>query len=481
MKKEMNRREFLKDVALLAAATGTVAGMAPFLGCGKSFTDNPDLPNIILITADDLGWKDLSCYGNRDINTPKIDRLAWEGVRFTNAFVVAPSCSPSRASLITGQYPHTNGVTALTHRYMTKQLSPFHTTMPELLKKAGYNTALQGKWHVAPYMPVSWFGYQEHLSGMLPKTWHINDAIKPVEFIRNNSNNRFYLELNFQQNHRDDYGEFAFDPDFPVDPEKISVPDYYTLPDWLEIRKDLAKYYSQTLKMDKIIGDILTALDQVELAENTMVIFVSDNGPPYPGNKMTLYDRGTGTPLMVRWPRRLKAGTTVRHLVNSIDIMPTVLEAASVSVPEDVQGKSFLSMMTDRDSEPTHKAVFTEMTYHVHYLPTRAVRTEQYKYIKNYSDIAMGLDQLNHKEWAHTLCEKPNQPWKRPRPEEELYDLKKDPHEQKNLAENPKYTPVLDKMRSLLKEHQQQTKDPYLGKSFTHDYDAAMYAPKTNE
>ncbi len=481
MTKFINTQLSFKYHFFLIVVIAVTSIVFSLLGCANQFTSEPSMPNLILITADDLGWKDLSCYGNSDISTPNIDRLANEGVKFTHAFVAASSCAPSRASLITGQYPHTNGVTGLTHIYKSKSLSPFHQTLPKLLKDSGYNTALQGKWHVSPFLPTSWYGYKKRLSGVLPKHFHINDSEKAINFIRQNKDNRFYLELNFIQNHRDDFGEFHFDPEFPVNPEHIRVPAYWTLPDWPEIREDVAKFYSQTLKMDKLIGDILQTLDKLGLSENTMIVFISDNGPPYPGNKMTLYDRGTGTPLLIRWPQRIKDHRIIKNLVNSIDVMPTILESAGIVVPEDVEGRSLLSMIENDSTSVTRDAIFTEMTHHVYYLPTRAVRTLGWKYIKNYSNIAKGLDQNKHDEWAHKLCELPNQPWKRPRVEEELYDLKNDPNEQKNLAGDENYIGRLQEMRKLLQQHMIATNDSYLDKSFTLDYDPENYEPKASK
>ena len=332
--KKLTRRDFLKTTA----ATGLTATLPSFLGCHG---DPPEIdgppPNVILITADDLGWRDLGCYGNRQISTPNIDRLAREGAKFENAFVVASSCSPSRASLLTGQYPHTNGVTGLTHRHIDKALTPGTGTIPSNLKGAGHRTALEGKWHVSPLFPTSWYGFDERLSGILPKDHHIESDCVSVDFIERHRDRPFYLELNYMNNHRDDFGEFSFDPDFPVDPERVTVPEYWSLPNWPEIRLEVAKYYSQTMKMDGMIGRVLDRLDTLGISERTLVLFVSDNGPPFPGNKMTLYDRGIGTPLLVRWPGRVPAGLTVESLVSSIDVMPTLLEACGLPVPGSVQ------------------------------------------------------------------------------------------------------------------------------------------------
>jgi arylsulfatase A-like enzyme len=477
----MKRRDFLKMTALAGASTALGTG---FTGCGRgTLSKDPNRPNVIFITADDLGWRDLRCFGNTEVKTPNIDRLAKEGMMFTETFVVASSCAPSRASFITGQYPHTNGVTALTHIKKSRSLMPFYETLPSILSENGYNTALEGKWHVSPYLPTGWYGYRERLSGMLPKDFWIENSEKAVKFIEDNRENRFYLELNYMNNHRKDDGEFYFADGFPVDPKDVTVPEYWTLPDWEEIRLEVAKFYSQTMKMDSMIGDVLNKLDELGLTENTLVVFVSDNGPPFPGNKMTLYDRGTGVPLLFRLPGVIEPGTTYDGLANTIDIMPTILEACGLEIPDGVQGKSLFPILEGEKVDDLHEAVFTEMTDHVFYLPTRAARTKEWKYIRNYSDIAMGLDQNNHMEWAHRVCELPNQPWKSPRVPEELYDLKNDPDEQVNLAENPKYQEKLEEMRSLLDAHMKETKDPYLGSEFTKDYELNLeiYEMKVEE
>ncbi len=471
---QLKRREFLKYTT--ASAATAVAGLTPLAGCSKQqYSQNPDLPNILFITADNLGWKDLSCYGNEYVPTPNIDGLARDGVKFTNAFCVSSSCAPSRASFITGQYPHTHGVTALTHLQKTKALSPFHNTLPKMLREKGYNTAIEGKWHVSPYLPTSFYGYNERLSSFMPEGHLIKDTKKTIEFLKRNKDNRFFLQVNYKNSHRDVYGEYHYNPEFMVDPDKIRIPDYMALPDWPEIREDVARYFSQNLGMEKMVGELLNTLDELGIADNTLVMFVSDNGPHYPGMISTLYDRGTAVPLIVRWPEKIKPGTEVEHLVNTIDIMPTLLEAAGISIPEQIEGLSFLNMTQDRNADPSRTEVFTEMTDHVRHIPCRAVRNKKWKYIKNYSDNPFGLDMNNHDDWAHRMCELPNHPWKRPRLPEELYDIVNDPNEANNLAENPGFKKPLAEMRALLKQHMIATADPYLGKPFTRDFNPEDY------
>jgi len=452
---------------LFPAACGE---QAPSAGVDPAVGPDTERPNVILITADDLGWKDLGCYGNQEIRTPNLDRLAQEGVRFENAFVMSSSCSPSRASIMTGQYPHTHGVMGLAHRHPDMALPTNAVTMASLLQEAGYHTALQGKWHVAPYSPPDLYGYHDRLSGILPDDHRIRAAWKTREFIRENRDRPFFLEINYMNNHRDMEGNFKYHPDHPVDPDSIRVPEYWALPDWPQIRKDVARYYSQTMKMDSMIGKVLAELDELGLAEKTIIIFVSDNGPPFPGNKMTSYDRGIGTPLLVRWPGRVQAGVSVDSMVTNMDILPTLLRILGLPVPQGVQGRSFHAHLLEQQAPPIHDALFPEMTYHVDYLPSRAVRTSEWKYIRNYSDIAVGLDQNCHQNWAHRLCELPDQPWKLPRVEEELYHLATDPNEQVNLAADPAYRPVLETLRERLDKHLEATGDPFFGAPFTHDY-----------
>ncbi len=471
--KPISRRSFLKGVTASAA---TLVTTVPIVGCSTSgFSKDPELPNILFITADNLGWKDLSCYGNRYVPTPNIDSLANDGVKFTNAFCVSSSCAPSRASFITGQYPHTHGVTALTHLQKTKALSPFCNTLPKMLRDTGYNTAIEGKWHVSPYLPTSFYGYNERLSGFMPKDHLITNTKKTIEFLKRNKDNRWFLQVNYKNSHRDIHGEYEENPEFKVDPDKIEIPEYMALPDWPEIRADVARYFSQNLGMEKMVGELLQTLEELNIAENTIVMFVSDNGPHYPGMISTLYDRGTAVPLIVRWPKRLKPKTEVDSFINTIDIMPTLLQAAGIPIPGEVQGLSFLEIAKNKNSSPTRHEVYTEMTDHVRYIPCRAVRNQQWKYIKNYSDNPFGLDMNNHDDWAHKMCELPNHPWKRPRRPEELYDIINDPNESINLAGDPEFQKVLERMRAKLRHHMLSTDDPYLDKPFTYDFKPEAY------
>jgi N-sulfoglucosamine sulfohydrolase len=298
-----------------------------------------------------------------------------------------------------------------------------------------------------------------------------------LDFLDRHRDRPFHLELNLMQTHRDDAGAFSFDPAFPVDPAAISIPPYLNLPDEPEIRADLARYYSQLRAMDAMIGAVLDRIDALGLTERTLIVFVSDNGPPYPGAKMTLYDRGIATPLLVRWPGRVPAGSVRHALVSTIDVAPTILEAVGQPVPAAMEGRSFLPLLLGESADEHRDAVFAEMTVHVHPIPTRAVRDASWKYVRNYSDVAIGLDQLHDRAWAHRLCERRDQPWIRPRGVEELYDLAADPYEQHDLAGDPAHAEALERMRARLDAHMQATADPLLGAPFAREFDPADHAP----
>ena len=443
----VDRRGFLR-------ATATLAAGARFSGIFSTAKASNSRPNIILITADDLGWRELGCYGNKDIKTPNLDELAGGGVRFINAFVTASSCSASRSSIITGQASHSVGVHGLTNIRREYQMSSEVPTLARCLRDSGFRTGIQGKWHVATFKPTRNYGYQKRMSLL-----RINNSMMARWFISANKDRPFHLELNFIQTHRQRDGTFKMDPDFPVNPDSIHVPSYWCIPDWPDIREDVAKYYSQAARMDHIIGEIMDHLDAEGLTDRTLIVFLSDNGPPYPGCKVTCYDRGIGTPFIMRWPEGLPRGRVIDDPVSAIDIMPTCLDATAVPVPDSVQGVSLLPSARGEVTE-VHDAVFAEITYHGHYIPMRAMRTREWKYIENFSPDPTGLDQNNF-DWAKRVAKLPEQRCCVDRPKEELFNLVRDPDERVNLAQDPNYADVKSKLRKKLHRWRKATHDPF--------------------
>ena len=418
------------------------------MGCQAQRDSTSRRPNIVLIYVDDMGTE-LGCYGNPVIRTPNIDRIAEQGTRFERAYTVTPSCSASRAALLTGRYPHANGVKSLIqwHRRPDRHLYPHRiertqrhslkrteTIIAQTLKKLGYTTGILGKWHVS-VDPVTDWGFDE--------VW-----AEPEEFIAKNKDKPFFYYHTLVHTHE----PFWASPDFPYSPEEVVLPPYFS--ENPDLRKDLAVYYSAISNQDREIGRILDSLDREGIAGNTIVIFSSDNGPPYARAKATLYEWGIRTPLIVRYPDRLPHGQTTKALAATIDIYPTLLEILGEKVPDRIQGRSLWPVLTGARNE-VREALFAELNCHGYYNPMRSVRQMQWKYIRNFDPQVpfyttkekLGLGLLKHPLAVP------------PRPEEELYNLDADPLEGKNLAADPGYAEQLQDMRGLLSGWMEETAD----------------------
>ena len=286
------------------------------------------------------------------------------------------------------------------------------------------------------------------------------DAVR--DFLAEHAQAPFYLELNYMQTHRDLSGEYPQIEGFEVDPADASPPAWWGLPDWPAIREEVAGYLSHLLWMDHLVGEVLDELERARLAEDTLVVFISDNGPAFPGCKTTLYDRGVGTPLMFRWPAALEPRWS-EDLVSSVDLTPTLLDLLGLPPLQSAQGRSLAPhLFMEAAWEPTTH-LFAEMERHGGApKPTRSVRTERYKYIRNLNDTPWGLGGGNG-DWRELLAQEPEQSFDEPRPPEELFDLDADPTEKTNLAEDPSMAEVLAQLRSSLEAHMVATDDPRLG------------------
>lgn len=425
-------------------------------------------PNFILIIADDMAWDDSGAYGNKQVRTPNIDRLAREGLRFDRAFVTASSCSPSRSSLITGRYPHSTDAEQLHWPLPAEQV-----TFVEKLKAAGYWTAAAGKWHLGNAIKQRFdvvndageAGFQTD-----PKTGKMlarddSGAAGWIPTIKQRPPDKpFFLWLAALDPHRD-YVENSIPQ--PHRPEAVIVPPY--LPDTPEVRKELALYYDEIARLDGYVGKIIAELEQQGIADNTMILFFSDNGRPFPRAKTTLYDSGIKTPLIARWPQRIKAGGTAQGLVSTVDVGPTLLELAGVQALPSFQGKSFAAMLTNPRAK-VRDATYAEKNWHDYEDRARAVRTEQFKYIRNdYPDLPLTpsadgwrgptADALRRLHAAKKLTPQQGRIFQAPRPAEELYDVRADPHEFRNLAGEAKYAETLAQLRAKLAQWTKDTND----------------------
>ena len=433
-------------------------------------------PNIVLIIADDLGWEDCRSYGNKQIKTTHLERLARQGMRFENMILTCSSCSPSRASLITSRFPHNTGAEQL-HWPLPKE----SVTFVELLRKAGYWTAAAGKWHLGNQVrdrfdvihDVGTAGFQ------LPTEKGDKTKIKTVVVPNPNPSGAeawvstlqerpkdkpFFLWLAAVDPHRDYAEKVILEPHRPED---VTVPPY--LPDNEETRKDLALYYDEISRLDNNVGKVLDEITAQGLADDTVVIFMTDNGRPFPRCKTTLYDSGIKSPFIIRWLGKVRTEATCQSLLSSVDIAPTILEIAGVMPPESFQGTSFLKVLAEPEAR-VRTAAFSEHNWHDFDARSRSVRTERFKYIRNeYPDLpntppADAVRSLTFQSMRKLLGNgglKPEQLacFTKPMPEEELYDIQADPHELKNLSADPKFAAELAELRGALDAWKKQTRD----------------------
>lgn len=286
-------------------------------------------PNIVLMIADDVSVDDMGCYGNKVVKTPNIDRLAKEGMRFDNTFLVASSSSPSRCCIVTGKYPHSTGAAEL-HTPLPETEIPF----PLLLKQHNYYTAQAGKWHMGPsvYRAFDRYtddnGYDNGDGGEL--NW--------VRFLKEREQDKpFFLWLASYDAHRPWGADDFF---ISHDPDEVEVPLYFA--DTPETRGDIVSYYNEIARFDYYVGEVRKELERQGVFDNTILIIMADNGRPFPRCKTRVYDSGMKTPFIVSWPKGMKhKGSVSNSLISSIDIAPTLLELAGVEIPNNMQGLSF--------------------------------------------------------------------------------------------------------------------------------------------
>ena len=398
-------------------------------------------PNLLLIIADDLCWRDLGFTGNKDVRTPNLDKLRGEGMQLTRMYNPATTCSPTRHALYTGLHGIRSGAYPNHTRVFDGTKSVFH-----YLRSAGYRVALQGKEHVAPKPS---FPY-EHLAApddfATTRSYITRDAAQPWLLV-------------FASN--DPHGPWDRGPAKLHDPAKLTVPPY--LHDNPVTRRRLANYYGEINKLDGQVGELMRMLDEAKQAANTLVMFVSEQGSSFPyGGKWSVYDNGIRAAAVVRWPGKVAAGSSSAALVQYTDVTPTFLAAAGVdpakidtdcpdaSGARGFDGRSFLEMLSGK-ADKLHDVVFAQHTtvgiigYKQPY-PMRAAVDARYKYIRNlapentYQIAGIHTGELIA-SWQADAKTDPKLAtrvdWLFHRPGEELYDLEADEYEMQNLAADP--------------------------------------------
>ncbi|WP_303921179.1 sulfatase [Draconibacterium sediminis] len=414
-------------------------------------------PNIVFIIADDISWNDFGCYGNKVVKTPHIDKLASEGLLFNNAFLTASSCSPSRCSIISGKYPHSNGAAEL-HTALPESEIPF----PLLLKEKGYYTAHAGKWHMGE---ATHRAFDRYTDGNGYKNGDGGEA-NWVRFIKERPKDKpFFFWLASYDAHRA-WGADTFK--ITHDPANIEVPVYFN--DTPETRQDIASYYNEIARFDYHIGLVKQELQKQGVLENTVIIVMADNGRPFPRCKTRVYDSGMKTPFVVHWPAQMdkNAGHT-ESLISAVDIAPTILEIADVAVPENYQGVSFLQILKNPEAE-VRQMVFSEHNWHDYEAHERMLRTKDFLYLFNArpnlsncgpADSKNSPTQASLNELRDLGRLSPAQAdiFVTPRPVEELFDLNLEKEQLLNVASLSRYREKLVEMRTLLKNWQNETGD----------------------
>ncbi len=442
-------------------------------------------PNILFITVDDMNYDSIGKYQSSSF-TPNIDQLASSGVHIENAHVTVAVCQPSRQCIMTGKYPHNNG----SHGF--SPISHNVTTLQEILSDKGYFNGIISKvGHLAPIHKYAWdyikeFNSKRYMWGRKPELYY--EKMKDFIGETKKENKPFFLMVNCNDPHRpfagsqqefDKYGE-----NMPVrkqfKPEEVTIPGF--LPDIPEVRLEVSEYVSSAHRADASVGMMLKAIDEAGLRENTIVVFLSDNGMAFPYAKTNCYLNSTKTPLIVSWPKNIKTGHDKDTFVSGIDLMPTLLELINIKCPVNIDGKSFANNLIrnntdhnfDQNLAENREYVFTlfNANYKKMNYEMRCVQSKNYGFIFNaWSDGKYAF--MNESMTGRTFNAMKKAALDRPdigervkfylhRVPEEFYDFKNDPDGLNNLIDDPQYSEMIDTHRLALIEEMRKSHDPIL-------------------
>lgn len=410
-------------------------------------------PNIIVMTTHDTG-RHLGCYGVPSVHSPHIDRFAADGVRFAQSFCNAPQCSPSRAALFTGRYPHSNGVMGLTHYPFYWDLHETERHLADRLREVGYRTAVMG--HAHESRTIAERGFGDVLQPGPNAEARVDAALS---YIDSAGDEPFFLEVNHFETHRARIG-FGSPPDVE---DGVYVPPY--LQDTVEAREDFALFQGSVRAYDAAVGRLLEGLAARGRADSTFVVLTTDHGIPFPRAKCSLYDPGLEAYLLMRWPEGgIDGGRVIESPVTHVDFVPTILALLGISGDDTIQGTSYADLLRgDRSAgaAAAERPIFGEMTFHDYCDPRRCVRTAQHKLIVNFTTAHEFMDpsQSWHRK---TITKSPEHPPYAYHEPVELYDLTKDPWEAQNVAGLPEYAQVRRDLLQRLHTFLVETEDPIL-------------------
>ncbi len=419
----------------------------PTLLLAREAPGETERPNIVWIMAEDISTE-LACYGHPSVKTPNVDNLARQGALHTNAFCTAPSCTPSRNAMMTGVYQTRTDTQDQRRRGIT--LSEGVKPITHLLRDAGYYTALG-------------CGY----SAKTDLNFKADPLFDGIDWRNRKAGQPFFAQITLPITHRQKEGwdSVREESKHPVDPENVDLPLYF--PDHPVCRQDWAMYLDAIEKMDSQVGEILRRLEEERIADNTMVIFIGDNGRCHLRGKCWLYDPGIHVPLIIRWPGHLKQGMINDDMISMIDISATILEIAGVELPAYLDGHPILGPRAKkRDYIFAARDLVDEVMDHI-----RCVRTDRFKYIRNYNPengyheceyVQANRPMLTTIRELHAqgkLTEAQQLLLAKTKPKEELYDLQADPYEVNNLAQSAKHRETLMELRTLMDDWVTDTKD----------------------
>lgn len=467
----------------------------------------PKQQNVLLLLSDDHGLQ-VGCYGNPVIQTPNIDSLAKNGVRFTNAFATVASCSAARSVIYTGLFNHTNGQYGHAHYPYCQHTHDWVRSLPFILNEMGYHTGIIGKVHVNP---IEVYPFDEYISYGRGDGFTLYRKTK--EFLDSQPDKPFLFVVGFIDPHRTGPGKFGELEAYPGEKKVTYSPENVIVPPWLPdvpgARKELARYYRSITRMDQNIGQVLKALKETGRDKETLIIYTSDGGPPFPGAKTNLYEPAIRVPFIISAPNLKSRGMINKAMISYIDILPTILDWAGFDSPRKIKsngymrppqlgllGEDFTYAGTGASREEKGKGVYIlpghsllpileeenpegwDVIYASHtfheitmYYPMRAIRTRKFKYIVNFAhklDYPFATDLYTSLTWQDILEHDMREMGVKSvesylhRPKEELYNIEKDPFEANNLVKDPMYKDVLEDLRNQIISFQNSTDDIWL-------------------
>lgn len=464
-----------------------------FISCNSPERNNEakdtGRPNIVFLIADDWSYPHAGAYGDAVVRTPMFDRLAQEGALFNNAYCAAPSCSPSRAAILTGRYPHEMEAAGNLWSVIPEKFANW----VDLLNRAGYYTGKTRKgWGPGDFISG---GYAHNPAG--------KDYPGFKEFLEQKPGDQpFCFWFGSSDPHRDYVANTGLQSG--MSPGLVDVPGF--LPDMACIRNDILDYYFEVERFDRESGQILTALEDEGMLDNTIVIMTSDNGMPFPRAKANLYDYGTRMPLAIRWPSRIAKGTIINDFVNFIDLAPSLLEAAGLRIPVEMKGQSLWPLLSSSPAPVKGRDfVFLERERHANVrkgnlsYPMRGIRNRQYLYIRNlipdrwpagdpevhqsvgqFGDVDNSISKFLVMDMQNdhgTAGLDYFQLSFGKRPPEELYDVVADPYQLINLAEDPSHSEIRRQLRDTLQAWMEKTNDPRAVDPQSVYWDTVRYVP----